>query len=216
MAKSKMKRKHLAQSVTTGSDCGGRCRNSYIHGGKLGAKFQLKSVTEKQLNVNTGAPIPGSVRQLNPLRLPKKVQKLIQDRLNRWTLYKPDDCPKGCFCNPEGLSKVRKEKMTFVSSLIEKRKRTSGWTPKGADNRKGALKKIREGNKTLYDDNTGKPLKVDPNKDELIVTFENCCATIILEIDVMNWFEYSFEVKGKFNLIDEIGHCAPVDGPAKV
>ena len=140
------------------------------------------------------------------INLPKAIENLLKDYLELF-VYEASSCNPGCFCNPQGQSAVRQDTIDYKVTLIDKKKRASGYILKGANTREQVIENINNGTSLPTNDDTGKPLPVNPDVDEIWITAENCCGQVTLEMDILNWFEYEFDINAKMSFVDEIGEC---------
>lgn len=204
-----MKRKN---SELVGSGCSGECRIVYGSIRDFASEVGIRSVRKRQINVRTDEPVPGTEQILPVATLDRKIRNLLRRHLEKGFVYKPASCPRGCFCNPIGISDETSAQLTYTIKLREKTTRAQVYIEKGADTTEKVLDDVRSGARVPKDAKTSQPVPINRDLDELVMTLENCCAVIVIEFDVKNWFEYEFRIEGTLWLISEIGECDSIDG----
>jgi hypothetical protein len=204
-----MKRKN---SELVGGGCSGECRITYGSIRDFGSEVGIRSVRKRQINVRTDEPVAGTEQILPVATLDQTIRDLLRRHLEAGFVYKADSCPRGCFCNPIGISDETSKQLKYTIKLREKTTRAQVYIEKGADTNEKVLDDVRSGARVPKDSKTSQPVPINPDLDELVKTAENCCGTIEIDMDVKNWFEYEFEIEGTLWLVTEIGECDSLDG----
>ncbi len=191
--------------------CGGRCSITYGSVQDYANDVTIRSVKKIQLNIRTGTEVAGSAQNVPPANLNQEIQAQLRRFLGRF-VYESDDCQPGCYCDSFGQIETRRETIGFTLTLERNETRAWAYIELGEHTKEEMIQKLKSGQATGTDVDTGRPIPLDPDRDDIGSTVVNCCGKEYLDFEIVNRFRYEIELEAKLTLATEEGECKPIGG----
>ena len=167
--------------------------------------------TRVQINPRTDADIEGTQEQVPPA----SVQPALRRWLREGIVYQAGECAAGCYCDQSQITQVTAETVTIPMWMRREERKRKVSTPKDAREIRQIVEDVEQGRVVPVDENN-QPYTYNPDQDVIGSTFANCCAQIIVEMEIMNVFRYDVELRAELELSTFAGECRRLPGDGEV